>query len=107
MIEHRQERNGMKKRKMKQEIAELRKQLKKEGRLYSFYYFAYQAAMKCVKEQRKVIEMENHRKPMPTMTDFYAKEEMERSARAILSQDAVYPDSSLRSVDSEDDLPEM
>ena len=43
----------------------------------------------------------------PTMAGFYAKEEMDRSATAILSQDAVYPDPSLRSVDSEDDLPEM
>lgn len=59
----------MKKRKMKKEIAELRKQLKKEGRLYSFYYFAYQAAMKCVKEQREVIEMEIHRKPLPPPTN--------------------------------------
>lgn len=43
----------------------------------------------------------------PTMTGFYAKEEMERSARAILSRDTsdVYPDPSLRSVDNEDDLP--
>ena len=99
----------MKKRKMKQEIAELRKQLKKEGRLYSFYLFAYRAAMRCVKEQREVIEMEIHRKPTPTMAEFYAKEEMDRSATEILSHDTrdVYPDPSLRSVDNEDDLPEM
>ena len=43
----------------------------------------------------------------PTMAGFYAKEEMDRSARVILSQDAVYPNPSLRSVDNEDDLPEM
>ena len=59
----------MKKRKMKKEIAELRKQLKKEGRLYSFYYAAYGAAMRCIKEQREIIEMEAHRQPLPPPTN--------------------------------------